>query len=385
MHLLLLALYAPLAAASPLASIDGLWHAAVKLPAGELVPFQVELASGGSAGALVNGNERIRSNKGSFDGSRLRLEFWDWDGVLEARLDNGRWTGAFTRQRRKEKLTRPLEAQRAPILKPMRPPAIDASGDWILQVDKAVWRATFRQKGAQIEGTLIPVTGDYGLLTGFVDGDTLRLSRFDGIRTELVEARLAGGVMTGRIDAALAFTARRTAEASARPDDAAALTRMKNPAESFRFSFPDLDGKPVSEAAFRGKALIVSIMGSWCPNCHDEVELLKELWNRYHAQGLEIVSVAFEYTGDTARDVRQIRRFVARHGIPWTVLYAGSTEEAESKLAQLENFRAYPTSLYVGRDGIVRATHAGFDGPSTGAAHRQLRQHITHMVAALLR
>ena len=74
---------------------------------------------------------------------------------------------------------------------------------------------------------------------------------------------------------------------------------MKDPTEPFRFSFPDLSGKIVSNTddRFRGKVVIVSISGSWCPNCHDEAPFLVELYRKYHGQGLEVVSLSFEEAG----------------------------------------------------------------------------------------
>ena len=47
-------------------------------------------------------------------------------------------------------------------------------------------------------------------------------------------------------------------------------------------------------------------MGTWCPNCHDEEPLLVDLYNRYHKDGLEIVSLAYEYTDNAAQNARQI-------------------------------------------------------------------------------
>jgi hypothetical protein len=66
------------------------------------------------------------------------------------------------------------------------------------------------------------------------------------------------------------------------------------------------------------------------------------------------------------------------------VLLAGSTDEAEQKLEQLENFAAYPTTVFIGRDGLVRAVHAGFDGPSTGESHVRLKHDIEALVQRLL-
>ena len=57
---------------------------------------------------------------------------------------------------------------------------------------------------------------------------------------------------------------------------------MKDPAEPFRFSFPDMQGQIVSntDARFRGKVVLVNISGSWCPNCHDEAPFLSALYKQ---------------------------------------------------------------------------------------------------------
>ena len=72
--------------------------------------------------------------------------------------------------------------------------------------------------------------------------------------------------------------------------------RMKDPTEPFRFSFPDLSGKLVSntDRQFAGKVVLVNISGSWCPNCHDEAPFLASLYRKYRAKGLEIVTLSFE-------------------------------------------------------------------------------------------
>ncbi len=63
---------------------------------------------------------------------------------------------------------------------------------------------------------------------------------------------------------------------------------------------------------FKNKVVIVDIMGTWCPNCHDEEPLLVDLYNRYHKDGLEIVGLAYEYTDDAAQNARSRLRSSAR-------------------------------------------------------------------------
>jgi hypothetical protein len=66
------------------------------------------------------------------------------------------------------------------------------------------------------------------------------------------------------------------------------------------------------------------------------------------------------------------------------MLLAGSTEDAPDKLAQLENFGAYPTAVFIGRDGLVKRVHAGFEGKATGERSVKLKGEIESLVRELL-
>ncbi len=375
-------------------TVAGLWHAAVKAPSGEEAYFDLEVTSqdGGWQGMLINGRDRNVSSSGTFDGRKLRLDFNYWDGRLEADFENGELRGAFTRQYRKQILVRPFRARRTPLAVPASAPEVDAGGEWLLDVvedgRKEFWLASFAQDGAKLQGVLIPVSGDYGMHTGFVDGNRIVLTHFDGIRATILEARVSSGRLEGTLKGSVnaTVTGRRADKASDQELDSSSYTTMKNPKEAFRFSYPDLEGRTVSssDARFRGKAVVVAITGSWCPNCHDEATVLRELYERYHDRGLEIVALGFEYTGEKERDLRQLRLFAEKYKLPYPVLLAGATENAEQALEQLHNFRAYPTTLFIGRDGLVRRIHAGFEGPSTGARYAGLKQEMTQWVESLL-
>ena len=53
-------------------------------------------------------------------------------------------------------------------------------------------------------------------------------------------------------------------------------------------------------------------------------------------------------------------------------------------LPQIVNFGAYPTTIFLGRDGRVRSVHAGFASPATGAEHVRLKQEVRDLVERLL-
>jgi len=145
-----------------------------------------------------------------------------------------------------------------------------------------------------------------------------------------------------------------------------------------------------TDPEFRDKVVILSIGGSWCPNCHDEAPFLSELYKDFHARGLEIVGLMFENDPDPKVSRPRVQTFIKRYGVQYPMLIAGTTQPSptsktiDQALPQLVNFGAYPTTIFLGRDGRVRSMHAGFASPATGAEHVRLKQEIRELVERLL-
>ncbi len=377
---------------------SGLWDAALDAE-GRRVEFRMELKLSGAqaSGAILDGERRIWSTSGSFAGRRLEL-VWDYfDSRLEAEWDGRALRGVYQRR------TRAGVTRRAFSAEPFQPkpdngdqaPA-QAAGAWRIQTNATrgvrVMNGYFAQSGAAVNGTIQRLDGDFGSLAGRIEGQKLRLSHFDGIRATLIEAELQpDGTLKGVIDGKTGFTAARVEKAAElglpEPPDPSRYVSVKNPLEPVRFRAVDLDGKPVSaeDPQFRGKPVLLTIMGSWCPNCHDEAELLVELHRKYGAGGLAVVALGFEYTGESERDRNQLRAFARRHGVEYPILYAGTTEEGEvvRVLPQLANFGGFPTTIFLDREHRVRSVHAGFAGPANTREHAKLREEYDKLVREL--
>jgi thiol-disulfide isomerase/thioredoxin len=185
------------------------------------------------------------------------------------------------------------------------------------------------------------------------------------------------------------LVARRPAEARKEnlpaPTDPTQQSTVRDPNEPLAFSFPDLAGKTVSntDPQFRGKVVIVAVGGSWCPNCHDEATFLVSLYKKFHTRGLEIVNLDFE-RGDPDTDTPRLKAFIAHYGITYPVLTAGTTDQLAEKIPQGVNLNCWPTSFFIGRDGLVKETHAGFAGPGNTAGHAALEHDVTALVEKLL-
>jgi thiol-disulfide isomerase/thioredoxin len=369
-------------------SLPGIWNGTVYLQNRDEVPVKLELKVEGDKviGSFLNGEDRVTSTSGSFDGYNLKLKFDFYDAELEAGFARRELIGTITRTWHQTKLVRELKIWKggAPMIVPAAAEGQDVSGEWEMKVGEGeqqkIWRLLLNQKDARLTGTVLPPSGDWGTMTGSIGYGKIMLSRFDVINARLLRAQLndkgqlEGMVDLGQGEAPRKIIAERISDTTADP---ALATRVNNPAEPFRFSGIGLDGQTIdhTDPRFKNKAIVMEITGTWCPNCYDEAPLLKDLYARYKDQGLEVVGLSFEYTGDVKRDLEQVKIFTKKHDIPYLMLLGGSTEnnDVQKKLPQLVNFGAYPTTIFIGREGRVKKIHAGFAGPATGEKHTRLK------------
>jgi thiol-disulfide isomerase/thioredoxin len=378
----------------------GTYRAVLTVPGGEL-PFRLDLVQEGGrpVAYLVNGTERVQVTDVKVDGSRVEFGMPGYDNRIVAEATPQGLSGeAIMLRRHAQRVPIPFKATLGRDYRFVSRPAsgADVAGRWAVTLTDADGNAdpaiaVLAQEGTRVTGTFLTPTGDHRFLEGQVDGDTLLLSRFDGGSAYLYRAKLAAdGTLAGQWWSGTwsveDWTA--TRDENATLGDAASATKLKNPDAPFTFTFPGLDGQPVSldDPRFRGKVVIVTIGGSWCPNCHDEAAFLQPYYRELKDRGLEIVSLQFEYFDEFAQAVAANREFVEKFGVEWPVLIAGVSDQdaVVKKLPQLDRFVAYPTSLFVDRQGKVRRIHTGFSGPATGRHHEEWRQEFTTLVNELL-
>ncbi|MEN7342414.1 MAG: TlpA disulfide reductase family protein [Pseudomonadota bacterium] len=378
----------------------GQWHAEIELPGGN-ADFGLELSKDDQdwKATIINGSERIAVPEVSFDSSRLSLRFPAFNNRIDAILVDGTLKGSLTLVKRYGK-TQVIPFRAAPGAR--TPGSTDAqamadlSGRWAVtftEDDGSEYPAIgeFQQRGNKLLGTFLTETGDYRYLGGSMRGDTMRLSTFDGAHAFLFEATLAeNGDLNGRFwsgnQSLESWTARRNADVTLA--DPASLTFLKEGYETFEFTFPDLEGNSVSlsDPAFDGKVILVTLAGSWCPNCHDEAALMSELYPQYKDKGVEVIALMYEHLEDESAAIQQVRHFRDKFDIQYTTLLAGISDKtrAAETLPALSRVLAFPTTIFIDREGNVRAIHTGFSGPGTGEHYIKQRQSITDMLDELV-
>ena len=171
-------------------------------------------------------------------------------------------------------------------------------------------------------------------------------------------------------------------------DGAGLSTELKEDVPRFDFTFRDVDGNEVSlhDEKFRGKVVVVSLGGSWCPNCHDEAMFLVPFYKEYQAKGVEIVALMFERHGEFERAAQAVRGYRKDLGIEFTTLIAGlsETDDATKALPTLTGVYGFPTTLIIDRKGVVRDTHVGFSGPATGRHYEEYVTEFKGLIDQLL-
>lgn len=384
----------------------GPWRGVLSSPGGEL-PFLMEIAPGeGNPGefALIvaNGEERIPL-AGRLEGRKVSIPFPHYDAEITATLDedarilSGLWSKAL---RTGGRSTLPFEAEHGPARR--FEPRSDAS-EGGAEAFAGRWRVLFEdadtpavgvfeaREDGRVGGTILTATGDYRFLEGRADGRELRLSTFDGAHAFLFSARLMddgslAGDFWSRDVYHVSWTALRDDEASL--PDGFSMTAWDDAVGLEDLRFRTLEGDEVSLAdpAFAGRARIIEVFGSWCPNCNDSIQAMVDLHRRYRDQGLSIVGLAFEYSESHEDNARQVQRFVERYDVEFPVLVAGKVDRDRSHemLPLLERIKAYPTTIFIDAEGHVRAVHTGFAGPATGPVHDELLSEFERLVQELL-
>jgi thiol-disulfide isomerase/thioredoxin len=238
----------------------------------------------------------------------------------------------------------------------------------------------FKQEKNKLGGTFLTETGDYRFLEGQIKNNKMTLSCFDGAHAFLFKASvqndsLSDGIFFSGTHWNEPWTAVRNDSFKLRNADS--LTFLKAGYDKLEFRFVDENGDSISlnDKKFNNKAIIVQIMGSWCPNCMDETVFLVELYKKYQKEGLEIIAIDYEIRNDFEVFKKNIKKLRDDLGVSYTCLFGGTSKKSESQktLPMLNGISSYPTTIYIDKNGNIQKIQTGFNGPGTGIMYSKYR------------
>jgi thiol-disulfide isomerase/thioredoxin len=376
---------------------EGPWRGVFHQPNGTDVPFNFEVKGKTAASAkvfLINGPEHFATSGVSQKGDSLFIAFDQFDNELALQIGDKKLSGVL----RKKDLSGRTVAVDATFGETYRfadngeKPAADISGKY-----DAIFKGRngtdekkvgiFKQQGSKLSATFLSTTGDSRYLEGVVQGNKFYLSAFIGSGASYYTGTFDNsGQITG-IANGTSFTATKNTEAAL--PDAYRLTYLKDGYKTLDFSLPDADGNKVSlkDDKFKNKVVILTIGGTWCPNCIDEAGFVAPWYQKNKNRGVEVIGVQFERKADPAYVKNAMENFKKRFNIGYTEVFGGLADKkavAESFPA-LNTFLSFPTILFIDKKGNVDKIYTGFTGPATGAYYTQFIKEFNEEVDQLLK
>ncbi len=248
----------------------------------------------------------------------------------------------------------------------------------------------FHQKDETVTGTFLTETGDFRFLEGNQFGKELMLSCFDGSHAYLFKATIENDSIFGRFLSGITYegTWKGKKDDAFELSDPYSLTKVTNHLP-IQFAAKQLDGTNFifPNENYFNKVTIIQIMGTWCPNCLDETRFYKELYEKYHDKGLEIIAIGFEAGENFDLNAAKLEKFKAKNGVDFTFLLGGtSTKKAASDLfPMVDGIKSFPTSFYIGKDGTIQKIYTGFNGPGTGIYYEKYVEEMYKVIEGMLK
>lgn len=112
------------------------------------------------------------------------------------------------------------------------------------------------------------------------------------------------------------------------------------------FSYPTPKGMMVSPEDYKGKIVVIDFWASWCGPCRNEIPHLKEVYEKYHDKGVEILSVSID------KKEADWHKALTEENMKWTQVLAPNAGKQTMKDYQ---FSGIPFILILDKEGKIVA------------------------------
>lgn len=129
-------------------------------------------------------------------------------------------------------------------------------------------------------------------------------------------------------------------------------------ADGSAWALQDVNGRPISLAALRGKGVWINFWASWCGPCQSETPTLRDTYDAYKDRGLEMIGISVQETNPA-----DVAAYAAKYAVGYTIA-------ADLSADVLHLYRVYslPTQVFIGPDGRIRKVLLGPVSPEQAAA-----------------
>jgi peroxiredoxin len=128
------------------------------------------------------------------------------------------------------------------------------------------------------------------------------------------------------------------------------------------FALPSRSGDTVSLAKYKGQVVMLNFWASWCGPCRQEMPLLDQMHKRYSSLGFTLIGVNVE------ANTKDAERWLQETPVSFPVLF-----DKDSKVSQLYDVSAMPSTVFIDRKGNVRYLHRGYKAGDESEYLNQIR------------
>lgn len=380
-------------------SITGKWYGKFPLNDGKVIPFIFEIKNNKNQAFLsfINDTEKYPGGKVVRKGDSLFIALDQFDNEMVFGINKDQTlTGYFRKQNKTGTSSLVIASKKfekfgvnssAPIANITGKYAVEFTTDIGKKV-KSV--GLLKQNGNELAATFLRVSGDSRYSFGYINGNHFDISVFIGAGPLLFTGTINNdGTIFGEqigLKSKQTFVARKDESAALPPSKE--LTKINTSNNRFNFSFKNSKGETITlnDPRYLNKPVIVTIGGTWCPNCADEAMYLSKWYKNNKQRGIEIVTIQFEVENNFVYAQKTMRRFKEKFDIQYEMVFGGISENAKvvEAIPGLEKFYGFPTTIFLDRTRNITKIHTGFSGPATGKYYDQFIKEFNDEVNKLL-
>jgi thiol-disulfide isomerase/thioredoxin len=302
----------------------------------------------------------------SFFDTELRMRRYTKDSLRGYWVDNSRDSMALPFRATPavpKELTGRINGKFSVVFRPGAPNSYEALA--LFEEDEQGLKATFRTP-----------SGDFRFLRGYLHENRIVLHRFDGQVIYLITADIKGdSLVNGLHFSGPAYSAawKGHKDPSAEMSDPYQRTKVVN-SNPILLKVLNLEGDTVllDKNIFQDKITLLTIMGTWCPNCLDESRFIDQYLKDHPDLPIQVFGLCFERPNTWEHAQRLLKKYTEALNLSFPLYYAGKPDAEHVNLGfpMLDGIKAWPTMIILDKNGQISKVHTGFDGPAAGAAYR---------------
>jgi uncharacterized protein (TIGR03067 family) len=123
--------------------------------------------------------------------------------------------------------------------------------------------------------------------------------------------------------------------------------------QTFEFDVATIDGKKINSEKLRGHVVVIDFWASWCAPCMHLLPDVRQLYDRWHKEGLEVISVSLD------NDAEAVKKTCQRLNLSWPQVLVTADQKQRELWQEASGIGPIPRLLVIDRQGVLRLDLGG--------------------------